>query len=158
VLFRSHRPDLADLAELEWARQEAFFAAPAPSVGAEVLVGIEPATFASLTLRLAPALRLLRLEHDVGPLWRRLEDGLAPGPPSPGPAAIAVWRSGFEAVHGPIGPEEAAALEAAAAGAPLPTICEAFAPSAEPAAAAHAALSSWLAEGWVVAAERIVPA
>ena len=150
----AERPDLANLAELEWARQEVFFAPAAAPVGAGLLAGIDADGFARLTLRLSPALRLLRPGHDVGPLWRSLEDGLPPPPPRPGGSAIAVWRTGFEVVHALIAPDEAAALEVALAGAPLAEVCAPFASSADPAAAAHAALSSWLAEGWVIAGAR----
>ncbi|HET9551471.1 MAG TPA: putative DNA-binding domain-containing protein, partial [Anaeromyxobacteraceae bacterium] len=59
------RPDLADLAALEWARQEAFFAAPAAPLGREALAAVAPEAFPALRLRLVPSLRLLRLAHDV---------------------------------------------------------------------------------------------
>lgn len=66
-------------------------------------------------------------------------------------SAVAVWRNGFEVFHGPLPLDEAAALEAAASGASLAAICAAFAYRQDPAAAAHAALSSWLREGWIAA-------
>jgi hypothetical protein len=143
------RPDLADLAELEWARQQVFFAPPAEPVGVEALAGLDAGAFSRTGLRLVPSLRLLVLDHAAAPLWRRLEDGEAPSPPAPGPAAVAVWRSGFLVVHAPLTLDEAAALERAQSGQPLAAICAAFAERADPAAAAHAAISSWLAEGWV---------
>jgi hypothetical protein len=145
------RPDLADLAELEWARQEAFFAPPAAPVGPEALAGLDADAFSRTGLQLSPALRILVLDHAAPPLWRRLEDGEPPEAPSPGPAAVAVWRSGFEVFHAALPLDEAAALEQAAAGEPLAAICAAFGGREEPAAAAHGAISSWLAEGWVVA-------
>lgn len=152
------RPDLAGLAELEWARQEVFFAPPAEPVGAEALAGLDADAFGPTGVALSPALRVLFLDHEVAKLWRRLEDGEPPDSPSPGPAAIAVWRSGYQVFHGPLALDEATALEGAAAGHPLTTICAAFGDREDPASAAHAALSSWLAEGWIVAvAEAPVP-
>jgi hypothetical protein len=144
------RPDLADLAALEWARQEAFFAPPAAPVGAEALAGLDAEGAARTGLVLAPSLRLLSLDHAAAQLWRRLEDGQPPDPPAPDPAAVAVWRSGFEVFHAALPPDEAAALAEALRGGSLAAICTAFDGRDEPAAAAHAALSSWLVEGWVV--------
>jgi hypothetical protein len=144
------RLDLADLAALEWARQEAFFAPSAAPIGAEAMAGLDAEGVARTGLALAPSLRLLSLDHDSTPLWRRLEDGQPPGPPLPGPAAVAVWRTGFEVFHALLELEEAAALAEALRGATLASICAAFATRDDPAAAAHAALSSWLVEGWVV--------
>ena len=152
------RPDVADLAELEWARQEVFFAPAAEPVRAEAFAGLDPAAFARTGLVLSPALRMLVLDHAVQPLWRRLEDGDPPGPPSPGASALAVWRSGFDVFHSPLPLDEAVALEGAASGDPLARICAAFSGRQDPAGAAHAALSSWLGEGWIVAVADRLPA
>jgi hypothetical protein len=143
------RPDLADLAELEWTRQEAFFAPPAGAAGLPALAGLASSAFAGARLALSPALRVLVQEHEVAPLWRSVEAGEPPGPPSAARSAVAVWRSGFEVFHGPIALDEAEAVERARAGAPLAEVCAAFAGREDPAAAAHQALSSWLAEGWI---------
>jgi hypothetical protein len=148
------RPDLADLAELEWARHEVFFAPPSEPLGNDAFAGLDAEAFARTGVRLSPALRVLTLDHAAAPLWRRLEDGEPPESPVPGPSTVAVWRSGFEVFHAALPLDEAAALEGAASGDSLATICEAFAARQDAAAAAHAALSSWLAEGWVVAARR----
>jgi hypothetical protein len=144
------RPDLGDLAELEWARQEIFFAPSVEAVGTGAFAGLDPDSFPRKSLVVSPALRVLVLEHAVTPLWRRLEDGEPPQPPSPGPSAVAVWRSGFDVLHCPISLDEAVALEGAMSGDSLATICAAFTDREEPAATAHQTLSSWLAEGWVV--------
>jgi hypothetical protein len=152
------RPDLADLAALEWARQQVFFAPPAEPVGPGAFAGLAPEAFVRTGLALSPALQVLVLDHAAAPLWRRLEDGEPPDPPSPGPSAVAVWRSGFEVFHAPLSLDEAVALEGAASGDSLATICAAFADREDAAAAAHAALSSWLAEGWIVALADHLPA
>ena len=148
------RPDLADLAELEWARQEVFFAPPVEPAGPRALAGLDAEAFSLTSLVLSSALRVLVLDHAAAPLWRRLEDGEPVDPPAPGPAAVAVWRSGFEVFHSSLPLYEAAALARARSGDSLASICAAFADRDEPAAAAHAALSSWLSEGWVVGTER----
>lgn len=144
------RPDLADLAELEWARDDVFFAAAEPPAPAGTVARLSPGAFAAARLRLVPALRLLDLEHDAAALWRRLEDGEAPGEPMRRPTSIAVWRPEHQVFHASLPGPEAEALRRAAAGAPLSGICAAF----EGPGAAHeafAAIGSWLAEGWVAA-------
>jgi hypothetical protein len=147
------RPDLADLAALEWARAEVFFEAEARAVGREALAVLSPERFLGARLRLAPALRLLVLEHGVVPLWRALEGGQPPPPPAPGTCAVAVWREGFEVFHASLDLDEALALEAAASGDPLPRVCAAFARRDDPAGAAFAALSGWLKAGWIAGVE-----
>lgn len=144
------RPELADLAALEWARALVFFEAPSNAIARDALA-IDPEKFASARMRFVPALRLLKLEHDVVGLWRRLEDGLEPEIPNDAPVAVAVWRPTFEVFHTALAMDEAIAVERAMAGAPLADVCAAFEGREEPAQAAFAALASWLDEGWVAA-------
>jgi hypothetical protein len=144
------RPDLGDLAELEWARHEVFSSPPAEPVGPEALAELSPET----VLEISPALLVLRLDHAVAPLWRRIESGLAAEPPSPGSAALAVWRAGFEVFHSALSLDEARALESASAGRDLASICAVFAVREDPAKAAHEAISSWFREGWIVGVTR----
>lgn len=143
------RSDLADLAGLEWTRHEVFFAPPAAAAGPEAFAALGPGEALRARLALSPALRLLRLGHDAPSLWRSLERGEPAPSPAPGPVAVAVWRSGFEVFHCSLSPDEAEALEGAASGAALDRVCAAFCGAADPAGAAHAALASWLAEGWI---------
>ena len=65
------RPDLRDLARLEWARGEVFEAPPAESLTRDEFASLaeDPVEFMHYLVRLIPALRLLELEHDIGPLW-----------------------------------------------------------------------------------------
>ncbi len=142
------RPDLADLAELEWARAEVFFEAALPPARAEALSRLGPEPFAAASLRLVPALRLLDLECDAPALWRRIEDGEAPGEPVPRPTAVAVWRPEHQVFHATRPRPEAEALRRSAAGAPLSEVCAAF-EGPEAAREAFEAIGSWFAEGWV---------
>jgi hypothetical protein len=146
------RPDLADLAALEWARQEAFFAAPGEPLGREALAAIPPDAFPSLRLGFVASLRLLRLGHDVAGPFAAAVEGEEPPAPAAGEAAVVVWRRGHEVFHAPVEPDEAAALAAALGGAPLGEALGAFAARPDPAAAALGALLSWLDEGFVAAA------
>jgi hypothetical protein len=149
------RGDLGDLAELEWARSEAFFeAAPAEGpAGREALAALGPERFAAARLRLVPALRLLRLGHPAQESWARALRGEGPAPSGPAATWLAVWRGGHEVFHAPLGEAEARALGQALEGATLDQLCAAFAAEEAPAAAAFAALTSWLDEGWVAGIE-----
>jgi hypothetical protein len=143
------RADLHELAALEWARSEVFFDAPADPVGRDALAALDRAAVSEARLELIPALRILRLEHDVHTTWRRLDDGETGGPVLAVPTAVVVWRTGFDVFHTMIEPDEADALERAVVGERLAAICEAFAGRDDPPAAAFAALVSWFDEGWI---------
>jgi hypothetical protein len=73
---------LVDLARLEWARADLFDAADAPLLTRDTLSRLSPEEAADLRLRLVPAFRLLRLDHDTPRLWRELRDRAASGAPA----------------------------------------------------------------------------
>ena len=50
--------------------------------------------------------------------------------------------------------DEAVALEGAKSGDSLAAVCAAFTNREDPVAAAHEALSSWLAEGWIIGVDK----
>jgi hypothetical protein len=141
------RPDLADLAALEWARVESFEEASAPVATAQLVQGRKDA--ASLRLRIAPSLRLLELRHDVVALWNQLEDGLPPAPPRTARTYVALWRKDFVVYHAKVDEAEALALRLALDGSTLGEICDPFAERPDAAAAALQAIASWFAEGWI---------
>lgn len=145
-----HRPDVADLAVLEWARCEVFEEAHARAAAADLVTGPDPAR---MMLRTVPALRLLSLRHEIVPLWKELEDGAPPSAPRAEPTAVAVWRKGFVVFHAGIAPDEAVALRRAMSGAPLGEVCEAFAERPDAVQAALSAVASWFAEEWIAAPE-----
>jgi len=136
------RPDLVDLARLEWVRGEVFEERDAPALSAEEFARLaqEPDAFMHRRIRLIPALRLLELGHDVGPLW----DGAAKAA-EPRPSCLVIWRAGFEVFHVVIDADEARAIRLAAEGAALGEVCGAL---DEPARAAQV-LQEWLGEGWI---------
>jgi hypothetical protein len=158
AFLRAHpdpgRPDLADLAALEWARSEVFFEADVEAAGRDALAALTPEEFLGARLKLVPALRLLAVEHDPVGLWRALEHGEPIPAPAPGIQGIAVWRRGFEVFHTALDLDEATALEGAAAGDPLSRVCAAFARRADAAADAFRAIGSWFEEGWIAGVER----
>ncbi len=104
-------------------------------------------------LRLSPALRLLGLAHPAHESWGRALRGEEPAPTGPAATELAVWRAGHEVFHAPLGEAEARGLGLALEGASLGQVCAAFSAEEDPAAAAFAALASWLDEGWVAGLE-----
>jgi hypothetical protein len=149
----AHRPagraDLPDLARLEWARAEAFEAEEVPLAGIHSLRAIAPEELPRVRLGFAPAVRLLRLEHDAPALWLAIEDGAALPPPRVAHLAVAVWRKEFEVFHAVLEADEARALERALAGEALGEVCEPFGGRGDAAEAALRAVASWFTEGWV---------
>jgi hypothetical protein len=147
------RPDLPDLAAIEWARAEAFVApddAPLDETALQTL----GAGAASAHLSLVHSVRLLSLEHEAPALWADLEAGHEPGLPVRRPVSLLVWRKGFEVFHAEVSPEELGALAALRRGAALGEAFEAFAPLPDPAGAALDALASWCGERLIA---RIAP-
>jgi len=144
------RPDLADLASLEWARCEVFEEAHVRTAQPDVVRGPDPA---QILLRTVPSLRLLSLRHDIVTLWKELEDGRTAAPPRLQPSAVAVWRKEFVVFHVRLAPDEALALRRAMSGATLGEVCEAFADRKDAVQAALSAVASWFAEEWIAAPE-----
>jgi hypothetical protein len=143
------RPDLSDLARLEWARAEAFEAEDVPLAGINSLQEIAPAELPEAHLVFAPAVRLLDLEHDAPALWRAIEEGTTLPPPRRAGVHVAVWRKGLDVYHAVLAEDEARAAERAMAGEPLGAVCEPFAAREDAVDAAFRAVASWFAEGWV---------
>ncbi|MBB6252722.1 DNA-binding domain-containing protein [Nitrospirillum iridis] len=64
----------ADMARLEWAVMEAYFAADAPALTAERLAAFPPGDYAQLRFTPHPAARIVWLSHAVLSLWRRAQE------------------------------------------------------------------------------------
>jgi hypothetical protein len=144
------RPDLGDLAALEWARADVFEEADVATASPEALRELAAGRdFPSVSLTIVPALRSLRLDHDVVGVWQALEEG-RPAPAAKRRTTFAVaWRKGFDVFHVRLQSDEARALSLAAARQPLAVICEAFGDRIDPVEAAFRAIGSWFAEGWI---------
>jgi len=149
------RADLADLAALEWARAEVYEEADAEAATpADLRALLTDDGFADAVLRVVPALRTLRLDHDVLELWRQASEGEdVPGPRETG-TFVVVWRKDLDVFHVGIEADEARALALAAAGAPFSFVCEAFDHRPNSVQAAFLGIGSWFAEGWIRAPER----
>lgn len=106
-------PWLADLARLEWARHEAFFAADSPALTADALAQVPPEHYGNLRLRLHPAVRRVTADYPVDRLW---EATSMPPDIARQATSVLVMRPELAVVHAVIEPAEAAFLAATAAG------------------------------------------
>lgn len=148
------RPDLADLASLEWARAEVFVELDAVAVPGGAFAGLAPDEFAQSRLRFVPAMRLLTLRHDAIALWHCLENEEPVPEVAPRKLQTLVWRKGWQVFHVELDSEEAQALRWAQDGRAVAEICGAFAERANAERAAFGALQSWLAEELVAGIDR----
>ena len=140
---RRDLPFLADLARLEWALNEAYFAAEAVPLGGDDLAALPPDRLAEARLWLHPATRLVSAGHPIYRLWR---DG-ADGTPLPGDGRfVLVVRPDAVVEAVPVGAGDHALLTALAAGDPLGASVEAAA-AADDAFDFQASLASHLMRG-----------
>ena len=137
---------LADLAQLEWARVEAFDAPDAESATIGDFVSVPPDAWPALRFSTIPALQTLRAQYPVHQLWSGDEslDVAAAN------TSIRVWRANdCRVFHAPMDERESAALRKMISGEPFAAICETFAdlPAAEAAEEATALLARWIEDG-----------
>ncbi|WP_233840864.1 DNA-binding domain-containing protein [Dyella sp. 2HG41-7] len=155
-LRETHRdkPQLADMAQLDWAISIAFDAADEPSLGTDELASVPPAAWANLRLDLQANLHLLTVTHNVDAFRRAADRATA----RPGvrrlakPRRIAVWRHATTVHYRVLENDEWPVLSAARRGEPFAALC---ALSAEHHGDAQAAprmvslLRTWLAAGLI---------
>jgi hypothetical protein len=156
AIFARRCPYAADLARLEWAISEAFFAEDAPVLAREELAALAPEAWAGLRFEATPSLRMLVCAWPVHRVRERFEREEAEttwdeAPPlGAEPTHLRVWRLAERVRYRAISRLESDALDAARSGQPFGAICERVAESlGEAQAPAHAAglLSDWVAEG-----------
>lgn len=142
----AERPWLAELAAFERALRDAFDEADAAPVGLAAMAAVPPEAWPGLRLRFLPSLRRLDLAWSVVQTWK---DG-APPERLDAARAWAFWRPELVTEYRSLEPDEAWALDAAAAGAPFAGLCEGLlqwhAPEQAPARAAGL-LRAWLDQG-----------
>jgi len=147
-----YRLDLADLARLDLARLDAFFAPDAATLGRAALQSVPPAAWPDLRLRLAPSTRLLRLDTGALDMWSAVDEGRPVPPGDRGVVGALVWRAGFKVLHRRTRATEHEALLALDAGEPFSLACEILANDTAdegppPEQAVLAALGRWLDDG-----------
>ncbi len=151
-------PELAELAEFEWALCHAFDAADAQAVSLEQLTAIAPEAFAALTLGFHPSLKVLSLHCAAPQVWEALNDKPEEAPPpfdwSLQARTWLVWRQELRMMFRPAESDECWALAAFQGGQTFGDVCEGLcrwhAEDRVPQRAV-ALLQRWLSEQLVVA-------
>jgi hypothetical protein len=156
AIFARGCPYAADLARLEWAMTEAFYAEDAPVLAREQLATVAPEAWASLRFQAVSSLQLLTCAWPVHATRERFdrEDAEAAWDEAPRLAAetthIRVWRSEERVRYRAIARIELEGLGAAQAGETFAAICDRLVSAVGEAAAASQAaalVSSWVSEG-----------
>lgn len=154
------RPELAEMARLEWQLGLAFDAQDQPALSAAALAELDAEGWAALALRLRRCVTRLRLRHNVGEQRRALDHG-APVPQSAPLPAIqhwAVWRRELIVHYRCLDADEAALFSALETGTGFTACCEQLAQQLEPTQVADQVpqraatlLRRWLDEAWLAA-------
>lgn len=128
---------LADVARLEWARAESYFAADAAVLDPARLAALMPEAMADVVLRLHPATRLVHSRFPIHRIWEVHQSGNVPEVNMNVEEAVLVTRPGMELVTRKISSADAALVRAIAAGRTLGEAAEAMGPDLQAALAAH---------------------
>jgi putative DNA-binding protein len=155
AIFTRRCPYAADLARLEWAMIEAFYAEDAPVLAREQLATVVPEGWGSLRFEVVPSLQLLTCAWPVHETRERFdrEDTEATWdevPPLAGATTeIRVWRNEERVRYRAIDRIELEALGAARAGEAFAALCDRLVSEVGEAAASQAAafVSSWVSDG-----------
>jgi hypothetical protein len=155
---RPKSPWLADLARLEWARNDVFDAPDQDSLTLDALRGLEPDDFAALSLTLIEAHRLVTAVQAAAAFWDAAgaDESFDPtaGAEEPGGEMLVVWRQEGAVYHRVLSEDEAVTLELMASGTTFGSVCELLAsrlPIEQAATRAFAWLSTWTADGLLAA-------
>lgn len=144
-------PEVAELAEIEWALGEAFVGPDAPVIGVAEAAHVD---WDDAVLHFIPTLDHRPIMTNAPAIWAALGAGGLPPAAElmPEPSAMIVWRDHFTARFRTIDPAELQALLLARSGLSFAALCEALvAGLGEEAgiAFAGACLGRWLADGLV---------
>lgn len=119
---------VADVAKLEWAREEAYYAPDAPPLSAADLAAIPIERYPGLRFELHPSLRLIRSRGPVFALWRAAIDpsteGISAVLEKAGPEQVLVVRPEMTVSTRPIAAADLLLLQALGAGSPLAEAAE----------------------------------
>ncbi len=121
-----HLPQLAELAQLDWALRRAFDGPDSSVLAAADLSAVPPHAWANLHLMLVPTTELLRFEHNTVAVWQALDDEAEVPPAERAAAAVdwLVWRKGLQPHFRSLHAVEAALLRAMLGGASFAQACE----------------------------------
>lgn len=126
--YGGERPWLADVATLEWARNEAFQAEDAERLHLETLAAVPPEAWPELRFVALPGTALVESRWDLATWW---DVGAGePGEPAEAPEgqALFVWRDAEDDVHHEALPaDDVEAVRRLFSGKPFAEVCEACA-------------------------------
>lgn len=140
------RPWLSAMARLEWARNEALFAADAEPLDPALLTRVAPGKVGALRFAAHPSARLLRLDFALDGLWRRMQGAAPPQPPPAEPQVLLVLRPRLAVEQWVLSPGDGLLTERLLAGGRLDEAAEA-ALLLEPALDLEATLAGHLRRG-----------
>lgn len=146
--YRNH-PELAELALLEQALNDAFDGPDTPIITLQDLAAIDPQAFSDASFDLAPTAQILAMKTNVSSLWSCLKCEEVPpcAIDLDHPAKLLVWRQSGGSRFRILGDEEAMAIACMAEGLTFGAICEMIATFDDPDTAALRAagyLRGWL--------------
>ena len=155
----SQHGELAELAALDWALRDAFDAPDTAALDGAA-VGAMGDMWIERPLMLVPSGRLLPVRYNVAAIWNALDAGAEPpdAAPRPAPETLLVWRQGTQPQFRTLSDDEAAALALVDAGCSFTALSAAMLARLSEAAAMRALgewLGRWLADGLLVAADRL---
>ncbi len=113
-------PYLADVARLEWARQESYLAADAAPLDAAALAGLPEDQHARLCLTLHPSLRLVESAHPIWDIWKFCQQTAPRRLNLSGEGqALMVWREASQLAMQPVAGGQRKFVAALLCGTPL---------------------------------------
>jgi putative DNA-binding protein len=155
--FTSH-PEIAELAALEKALDDAFDGPDATALAIGDLAAIAPEDWPRLTFQPHPTAIRLTFTTNAVEIWSALKDGISPPAPArqPEPQALIVWRQDDMARFRPLAAEEAMMWDETVHGVCFGVLCEMLATFAgEEDAGLRAAtyLKTWIDSGMLTGCE-----
>lgn len=146
-------PAHADLASIEWALLDAFDAADAPPLDAEILVQIPPERWGGLRAHLHPSVTLLQLNSNAAALCQAMHAGTALPTLAEGARNwLAIARGGDGPSLSPLSEAQHAVLSRLARGETVAGVCQGIvdviAPDAVPNLVAQT-IACAVASGWI---------
>jgi len=155
--FATH-PEIAELAALEKALDDAFDGPDATPLAIGDLAGISPDDWPHLTFQPHPTAIRLTFTTNAAEIWSALKDGTSPPAPArwPEPQALIVWRQDDMARFRPLAAEEAIMWDEAVHGVRFGVLCEmlaTFAGEADAALRAATYLKTWIDSGMLTGCE-----
>lgn len=155
--FATH-PEIAELAALEKALDDAFDGPDATPLAIGDLAAISPDDWPRLTFQPHPTAIRLTFTTNAAEIWSALKDGTSPPAPArwPEPQALIVWRQDDMARFRPLAAEEAIMWDEAVHGVRFGVLCEmlaTFAGEADAALRAATYLKTWIDSGMLTGCE-----